>query len=82
MSAVTPSQSFQHAVGGTLHRRSVTTVQINVGKWCNQACLHCHVEAGPNRTERMEEATARRILALLENSPSVECVDITGGPPS
>ena len=38
---------------GTLTRAATTTLQINVGKMCNLACHHCHVEAGPNRTEIM-----------------------------
>lgn len=62
-------------------RRSVRTVQINVGKLCNQACHHCHVDAGPKRTERMTETTARTIVRLLGNSSQVEVVDLTGGAP-
>ncbi len=64
-----------------LSRSSVTTLQVNVGKLCNQACHHCHVDAGPKRTEIMEEKTVDRILLLLERSPEVEVVDITGGAP-
>lgn len=56
-------------------------VQINLGKHCNQACQHCHVDAGPNRTERMTMATALRILDVLSRSPTIETVDITGGAP-
>ncbi len=62
-------------------RGRITTVQVNVGKLCNQACHHCHVDAGPKRTEIMRQATARRILHLLERSPGIETVDITGGAP-
>ncbi|MCI5066635.1 arsenosugar biosynthesis radical SAM protein ArsS [bacterium] len=62
-------------------RRTVTTVQVNNGRLCNLACLHCHVEAGPKRTELMDEQTTDRILELLSNSPSVRTVDITGGAP-
>ncbi len=62
-------------------RGAVTTLQINVGKVCNQACLHCHVEAGPKRTESMSRQTAERILWLLERSRGIEVVDITGGAP-
>jgi radical SAM/Cys-rich protein len=65
----------------TLLRDQVTTLQINVGKYCNQACLHCHVEAGPKRTEIMTPATARRVLELLAASPAITTVDITGGAP-
>ncbi|HYK65447.1 MAG TPA: radical SAM protein, partial [Patescibacteria group bacterium] len=48
-----------------LRRRSPTTIQVNVGKLCNQACHHCHVDAGPKRTERMTLATAERVIELL-----------------
>jgi len=64
-----------------LMRGQVTTLQINVGKLCNQACHHCHVEAGPKRTEIMLPEVANRVLSLLAASPSIETVDITGGAP-
>lgn len=70
----------QHGWEG-LHRLSVETLQVNVGKVCNQACHHCHVEAGPKRTESMTRRTADRVLELLENAPEIETVDITGGAP-
>jgi radical SAM/Cys-rich protein len=64
-----------------LARRRVETLQVNVGKLCNQACHHCHVDAGPKRTERMTRDTAERVVALLEASPGVGTMDITGGAP-
>jgi radical SAM/Cys-rich protein len=64
-----------------LSRKSPTTIQINVGKLCNQACHHCHVDAGPRRTERMTLATAERVIEVLAASPRVETLDITGGAP-
>jgi radical SAM/Cys-rich protein len=64
-----------------LRRTSVKTLQVNVGKLCNQACHHCHVEAGPKRTEIMTARTAGRIVELLATSPGIETVDITGGAP-
>jgi radical SAM/Cys-rich protein len=64
-----------------LHRKSPRTLQINMGKVCNQACHHCHVDAGPKRTESMTRETAERILELLRNTPEVQTVDITGGAP-
>src|SRR5258708_37181844 len=64
-----------------LRRASVTTIQVNVGKLCNQACHHCHVDAGPRRTERMTQATAQRVLEILAASPGVTTLDITGGAP-
>jgi radical SAM/Cys-rich protein len=74
------STSEQHGLLA-LTKAEITTVQINVGKICNQACQHCHVEAGPKRTESMSLRTAERVLSLLKSSRSVEAVDITGGAP-
>lgn len=65
----------------SLPRVQIDTLQVNVGKLCNQACHHCHVEAGPKRMERMQEKTADRILELLERTPRIRVVDITGGAP-
>jgi radical SAM/Cys-rich protein len=66
---------------GPLVREETRTIQINVGKFCNQACHHCHVEAGPKRTEIMPRGVAERTIELLGRSPTVEVVDITGGAP-
>ncbi len=64
-----------------LARTTVTTLQINVGKLCNMACHHCHVDAGPKRTEVMPKSVAERAVGILERSPSVRVVDLTGGAP-
>ncbi len=75
-------RGFRAVVGRPLARRTVTTVQINVGKRCNQACLHCHVEAGPKRTEMMQTETVDRIISLLQDAEgTVHTVDLTGGAP-
>jgi radical SAM/Cys-rich protein len=66
---------------GPLLREETRTLQINVGKLCNQACHHCHVDAGPKRTEIMTREVAERIVELLGRSPTVEAVDVTGGAP-
>jgi len=66
---------------GPLVRGPTTTLQVNVGKRCNQACHHCHVEAGPNRTEVMGAAVAARVIELLAATPSIEVLDLTGGAP-
>lgn len=60
---------------------SIDTLQINVGKLCNQACLHCHVDAGPKRTEMLERPTAERIMEVVAGNPEIRNVDITGGAP-
>lgn len=63
-----------------LDRTELTTLQINVGKYCNQTCAHCHVGAGPHRKEIMTEETASRIIEWLEDT-HIPTVDITGGAP-
>jgi radical SAM/Cys-rich protein len=66
---------------GALRRRAPTALQVNVGARCNQACHHCHVDAGPTRTEVMPEAVADRVLELLRQNPGIEVLDVTGGAP-
>jgi radical SAM/Cys-rich protein len=66
---------------GTLRRAEPRTLQVNVGKLCNQACHHCHVDAGPKRTEIMTNATAARVLDVLAGNPGLETLDLTGGAP-
>ncbi len=63
-----------------LRRAKLQTLQINVGRKCNQACRHCHVDAGPWRTEMIDETTAHRIGEWIEKFRP-EIVDITGGAP-
>ncbi|MGH7819239.1 MAG: arsenosugar biosynthesis radical SAM (seleno)protein ArsS, partial [Candidatus Binatia bacterium] len=64
-----------------LRRGVVKTLQVNVGKLCNQACHHCHVDAGPRRKEIMRRATAERVIDLLAESSTIETADLTGGAP-
>ncbi len=66
---------------GALRRATVTTLQVNVGKRCDLACHHCHVEAGPKRTEMMDARTADRVLLLLVRNPRVTHLDLTGCAP-
>ena len=63
-----------------LERTELSTLQINVGKYCNQKCAHCHVGAGPHRKEIMTEETASRIIEWLEDT-QIPNVDVTGGAP-
>ncbi len=67
--------------GLALPRTPLEILQVNVGKLCDLACHHCHVEAGPKRTEIMQAATVERVLALLANAPAVHTLDLTGGAP-
>jgi len=63
-----------------LRRRRLDTLQVNVGYRCNQSCLHCHVNAGPNRTEEMSGDTVDLVLEVLR-ARQVQTLDITGGAP-
>jgi len=63
-----------------LHRGRLETVQANLGYVCNQTCLHCHVNAGPKRTETMSGETIEQLLAYLEASGAAN-LDLTGGAP-
>jgi len=75
--------SFGERVAGaglTLRAAGVETLQVNVGKLCNQACKHCHVDAGPKRTEIMSEETAGQIIEAVRRH-RFKTIDITGGAP-
>jgi radical SAM/Cys-rich protein len=63
-----------------IQRDRLVTLQMNLGYLCNLACLHCHVAAGPNRTELMDQATMQQALAVAEQF-EVKQLDLTGGSP-
>lgn len=63
-----------------LRRRRPETLQVNLGYRCNQSCVHCHVNAGPNRVEQMSHETIERVLAFLSVS-GMKTLDVTGGAP-
>jgi radical SAM/Cys-rich protein len=83
LGSIEPSfdQALKESGWPSLVREETITLQINVGKLCNQACHHCHVDAGPKRAEIMPRDVAERVLQLLAASPNLACVDITGGAP-
>src|SRR3979409_2291135 len=63
-----------------LKRRALNTLQVNLGYRCNQSCVHCHVNAGPNRREMMDEATSELVIQVLREC-RIGAFDITGGAP-
>jgi radical SAM/Cys-rich protein len=63
-----------------IRRRALETLQVNLGYVCNQTCLHCHVNAGPTRTESMSRETIDQVLAYLAASGAT-ALDLTGGAP-
>jgi len=83
MEEIDHMKSFQHTLneyGLILERKKTTTLQANVGYECNQSCLHCHLEAGPGRKERMTRSTMEAVISYAEKS-KFETIDITGGAP-
>jgi radical SAM/Cys-rich protein len=66
--------------GLELSRESASTLQVNVGLLCDQTCRHCHLQAGPGRTEVMDRGTVDQVLAYARRG-SFACLDITGGAP-
>jgi radical SAM/Cys-rich protein len=75
-----PFEGKLSAHGLALRRARLQTLQVNVGRMCNQACQHCHVDAGPWRTEMVGHGVARRIGAWIRQYQP-EIVDLTGGAP-
>lgn len=63
-----------------IRRGKLETLQVNLGYKCNQTCLHCHVNAGPNRTEMMDAATVATVLDVLR-ARGISTLDLTGGAP-
>lgn len=71
---------LQHTEFPPLRRHALDTLQVNLGYRCNQTCLHCHVNAGPSRTEMMDEATLALIPQVLAVR-QIGTLDLTGGAP-
>lgn len=69
-----------HSRGGDFKRRAVDVLQVNMGRYCNLACIHCHVESGPTRKEMMSRDDVEAVLGFLART-SIPTVDITGGAP-
>lgn len=63
-----------------IHREQLTTLQVNLGYKCNQSCLHCHVNAGPTRTEMMDAETLALIPDVIR-ARNISTLDLTGGAP-
>lgn len=76
--ALTP---FTNKLNSPLVKKQITTLQINLGKRCNLACTHCHVEASPKRTEELSPEICAQLIELIEKFPQIKTVDLTGGAP-
>jgi radical SAM/Cys-rich protein len=84
LQALPLARTFEDAIERARHEplraTGVSILQLNVGKRCNQACRHCHVDAGPDRVEVMRDDVLDAAMRFLETS-RVETLDITGGAP-
>jgi radical SAM/Cys-rich protein len=84
LAALPLAHTFEESAAGAGHHplraATIQVLQINVGKRCNQACHHCHVDAGPDRTEVMAPEVVEACLRFLESS-DIPAIDITGGAP-
>jgi radical SAM/Cys-rich protein len=81
--AAGPLEPFRQTLASQalkLERGETTTLQVNVGLLCNQACRHCHLGAGPHRQENMSAETAEEVIAYADKS-RFDVIDITGGAP-
>lgn len=75
---VTP---FAAKLGAPLTKLPITTLQVNLGRRCNLACSHCHVEAGPKRTEELLPEVCDQLIEIIRRFAQIQTVDLTGGAP-
>lgn len=75
---VTP---FRKKLNASLTKNKISVLQINLGKRCNLACTHCHVDAGPKRTEELSPEVCNQLVELIHRFPQIKIVDLTGGAP-
>ncbi len=72
---------FRKKLDLPLQKQSIEVLQINLGKRCNLACSHCHVEASPQRTEELSPEVCEQLIALIQKFPQITTIDLTGGAP-
>jgi radical SAM/Cys-rich protein len=84
LAALPMARSFEQALAGAglapLHATGIEVLQVNLGKKCNQTCRHCHVDAGPDRTETMAADVVDACLHVLDGA-GIPTLDVTGGAP-
>ncbi|MDZ8186133.1 MAG: arsenosugar biosynthesis radical SAM protein ArsS [Nostoc sp. ChiSLP02] len=73
--------SFKHKLNSHLTKKEINVLQINLGKRCNLACTHCHVEASPKRTEELSPEICEQLISLIHRFSEIKIVDLTGGAP-
>ncbi|AFZ01919.1 arsenosugar biosynthesis radical SAM (seleno)protein ArsS [Calothrix sp. PCC 6303] len=73
--------SFSEKLKSPLLKQTISVLQVNLGKRCNLACNHCHVEASPKRTEELSPQICQQIIELIARFPQIQIIDLTGGAP-
>ncbi len=73
--------SFEATLGQPLTKTTISVLQINLGRKCNLSCSHCHVEAGPQRTEELSPEVCDQLVEMIHRFPQLQTVDLTGGAP-
>lgn len=76
--AITP---FSHKLIAPLLKYDISVLQVNLGRICNLACTHCHVEASPHRTEELSPEICQQLIEIIQRFPQIQTVDLTGGAP-
>jgi radical SAM/Cys-rich protein len=74
-------QPFADKLKQPLKKQKITVLQINLGKICNLACNHCHVEASPKRTEELSSEICQQLIEVINHFSQIETIDLTGGAP-
>ncbi|WP_346290209.1 arsenosugar biosynthesis radical SAM (seleno)protein ArsS [Sphaerothrix gracilis] len=72
---------FSQKLAAPLTKQPIRVLQINLGRRCNLSCSHCHVEAGPHRTEELSPEVCEQLIELIQQFPQIEAIDLTGGAP-
>jgi radical SAM/Cys-rich protein len=72
---------FSQRLDAPLTKQPISILQVNLGRRCNLACSHCHVDASPHRTEEMSDPVVDRVIQLIHRFPQLKTVDLTGGAP-
>ena len=72
---------FANQIAAPLVKNKITVLQVNLGRKCNLACTHCHVEASPKRTEELSPEVCQQLIEVINRFPQIQTVDLTGGAP-
>ena len=72
---------FEQTLGMPLTKQSISVLQVNLGRRCNLSCSHCHVEAGPHRTEELTPEVCQQLIEVINRFEQIQTVDLTGGAP-